>query len=134
VTHILVDPPCSGSGIVNRGDAWTDSNDDFNSRPIDERRINSLGNLQAMMLKRALSSFPNAKRVVYSTCSVHERENEMVVGEALQVASECGFQLIDAFESWKHRGRKTYEFGHLCLRSSSKRDATNGFFVATFAK
>lgn len=115
---------------MNRGDSWLDT-----EPAVDERRINSLGNLQAMMLKRVLSApIPNLRRIVYSTCSIHQRENEAVVHEALETSSEHGFKLVDGLETWKHRGSKEYDFGHLCLRASPKRDSTNGFFVAVFER
>ncbi|XP_064400442.1 28S rRNA (cytosine-C(5))-methyltransferase-like isoform X3 [Halichondria panicea] len=62
VTHILVDPSCSGSGIFSRID--------FDSKKPDMGRLQSLSSFQKRILKHALS-FPSVKKVVYSTCSVH---------------------------------------------------------------
>ena len=42
-----------------------------------EERLSKLASFQSVILKKALS-FPNVKRVVYSTCSIHDIENEMV--------------------------------------------------------
>lgn len=66
--YIVVDPSCSGSGIH------------FNYRK-DNMRIRKLKNFQCMILNHALSF--NPKKVVYSTCSVHNEEGEDVVQEAL---------------------------------------------------
>lgn len=51
-------------------------------------------------------SFPRAERVVYSTCSVHAEENEVVVVKALERsrAEGWGFRLKDALPAWKSRG------------------------------
>ncbi len=88
--------------------------------------------IQAMILKHAMR-LPRLKRVVYSTCSMFEIENEMVIDEVLQVVGN-NFQLVDALPEWKHRGRKDYVFGHKCLRANPEKDLTNGFFVAVFER
>lgn len=49
-----------------------------NDSEKDEARIRKLALLQTKMLCSALQNFPNAKRVVYSTCSLHREENELV--------------------------------------------------------
>lgn len=78
IEYALIDPPCSGSGIANRSLSAMDSVDEEPSSD----RLNSLGNLQAMLLKHALK-LPRLRRCVYSTCSIYERENEAVIDEVL---------------------------------------------------
>lgn len=124
VEYALLDPPCSGSGMVKRLDHLTDDS------KKDLRRLQKLANLQSMMLKHALT-LPNLKRLAYSTCSIHEEENEAVVKEVLDYY-EGKFKLVSALPAWKHRGLKEYEFGKQCLRASPEIDRTNGFFVAIF--
>lgn len=87
-----------------------------------------------MILKHALN-LPNVKRLVYSTCSVHEEENEGVISDVLSdpVISEY-YCLIEPLSSWKHRGIGNYSFSKLCLRADSETDLTNGFFVALFER
>lgn len=85
IEFILLDPSCSGSGIRNRGD---------DPDAVDEKRLARLSSLQIRMVTHALTNFPNVKRVTYSTCSIHQQENEQVVetildqfGEKFQVKS-----------------------------------------------
>ncbi|KHN87047.1 Putative methyltransferase NSUN5 [Toxocara canis] len=129
VRYALVDPPCSGSGMVKRLDRFIDG-----SNNVNERRLRALSNLQAMILKHALK-LPNLRRLVYSTCSIHTQENEAVIEEVLndEHISEA-FQLVHAMPSWTHRGDTKYEFASKCLRASPPTDLTNGFFVAVFKK
>ncbi len=55
-------------------------------------RLDRLANFQEAALRHALR-FPALQRLVYSTCSVHERENEAVVAAVLPEAKELGFRL-----------------------------------------
>lgn len=71
--YILVDPSCSGSGMQNRMSLDPDEKD--------PARLKRLAGLQIKMLSHALQSFPNVKRIVYSTCSLYEEENEQVCKE-----------------------------------------------------
>lgn len=48
----------------------------------DAQRLHSLARLQTALVLHALR-FPAAVRVCYSTCSVHEQENEAVVRAVL---------------------------------------------------
>ncbi|EYC07797.1 hypothetical protein Y032_0069g400 [Ancylostoma ceylanicum] len=128
VKYAIVDPPCSGSGMVKRMDELTGGN-------ADKGRLEKLKNLQAMILKHALK-FPNLQRAVYSTCSIHEEENEQVVDEVLlDTYVRQHFRLASPLlPSWSCRGLDTYEFGSDCLRADPAKTLTNGFFVAMFER
>ncbi|CAB3403933.1 unnamed protein product [Caenorhabditis bovis] len=128
VEYALVDPPCSGSGIVKRLDEITGGN-------AEKERLEKLKNLQAMILKHALK-FPHLKRAVYSTCSVHEEENEQVVDEVLlDTYVRLNFVLKkNVLPAWTHRGLSSYEIGEYCLRADPNVTLTNGFFVAVFER
>jgi putative methyltransferase len=157
VTHLLLDPSCSGSGIVGRDDVpvlqlpedprlskadpistdgkvWGKSapnkrkrqdgserngkfgHHDLESeevpREADFARLDRLANLQTKIIEHAFS-FPAARRITYSTCSIHGQENEAVVLRALSgyVATERGWRVMrwdeqpDGLTRWPHRGR-----------------------------
>ena len=78
-----------------------------------------------------LTVVSNAQRVVYSTCSLFEEENEQVVEFVLQEMGHI-WELHKALPNWKHRGLAKYEVGDSCIRASPTEDETNGFFVARF--
>lgn len=54
---------------------------------------------------------PLLEKVVYSTCSIHQRENEDVVMAVLPHAKEKGFELACPYPSWPHRGLPVFEGG-----------------------
>ncbi|XP_053389636.1 28S rRNA (cytosine-C(5))-methyltransferase-like [Mercenaria mercenaria] len=127
VEYILVDPSCSGSGMVNRQQQFTDEKESCTSE-----RLQQLSKFQISILKHALS-FPHVKKVVYSTCSIHDEENEMVVEEVYSQFCEK-FEIESVMPEWKYRGKKIYKHGSQCLRMSYEDCQTNGFFVASFIK
>ncbi|KAI5306671.1 putative 28S rRNA (cytosine-C(5))-methyltransferase, partial [Ascosphaera atra] len=79
----------------------------------DTERLIKLSNLQTRIVEHALS-FPSARRVTYSTCSIHGLENENVVARVLgsEVARRRGWRVLKRSEQpsglreWKHRGVK----------------------------
>ena len=58
----------------------------------EEERIEKLAAFQEAALRHALS-FPALRRLVYSTCSVHRRENEDVIAAVLPAAEKAGVKL-----------------------------------------
>ena len=204
VSAIILDPSCSGSGIVDRGqvmtfklpsvtatssingngkskkrkrreknnvpESVTDDRQDENlvgEQDIEinedntiklEARLRSLAALQTRMLTFAFS-LPNVHKITYSTCSVHDIENEGVVIAALvsQMARSRGWRVmkrdeqVHGIRSWKHRGKFTAcqlaiashgiqdmdadEIAGACIRCEPfTDDGTQGFFVAGFVR
>ncbi|NXQ93206.1 NSUN5 methyltransferase, partial [Sagittarius serpentarius] len=124
VTYILLDPSCSGSGMVNRVPREE-------AAPSAER-LQALAGFQRKVLSHALS-FPALQRLVYSTCSLHQEENEDVVHAVLQERG-LAFRLVDAFPSWPCRGLAAFPGAESCLRASPADTLTHGFFVAVLER
>ena len=191
VRCLLLDPSCSGSGILGRDEplnltlpqrrAKDDStnikkrkrgltNGSFSSmcdageetilieKSSDELRLRlqALSAFQLKLLVHALSFF-DARKVVYSTCSIYAEENEQVVIKGLlsDIAEERGWRIlrraeqVDGLRRWSLRGN--YEACASCIGPSDQLDATEvadacircekgskegtqGFFVAGFVK
>jgi len=121
VKGVLLDPSCSGSGTVFYKDT---------SKPLEE-----LANFQLSVILHAFK-FPNTRRIVYSTCSINQQENEDVVMKALKGQSKSGRQwtLKKIIPDWPRRGLPVFEDSESCLRTSPREDNTLGFFVACFKR
>jgi 25S rRNA (cytosine2278-C5)-methyltransferase len=52
---------------------------------------------------------PSVERVIYSTCSVHQEENEDVIQSVLPLASSLGFELATPYPQWKRRGLPVFD-------------------------
>lgn len=138
VRAIMLDPSCSGSGIVNSPDRWMEDGDDNK----DAKRVQSLSSFQLVALKHAMS-FPNVDKIVYSTCSMHDEENEAVVSKALSEVEKSDdgndWELMApvCLEQWPRRGREggigelTKSQADCLIRCDGlDGDETNGFFVS----
>lgn len=130
VEYVLLDPSCSGSGMLNRFESEV--------RNKDSGRLYKLAGLQHKLLTHAVTSFPNVKRVVYSTCSVYPEENEEVV---LSVLRKVGnFKLVNAGDlldgKWKNfGGENVYPgLGNQVLYARTAEDLSNGFFVCVLER
>ncbi|KAF6126114.1 NOP2/Sun RNA methyltransferase 5 [Phyllostomus discolor] len=97
-----------------------------------KERLRALAAFQQRALCHALT-FPSLQRLVYSTCSVCQEENEDVVRDALQQSSGT-FRLTPVLPSWPHRGLNTFPGAEHCLRASPKTTLTGGFFIAVLER
>jgi 25S rRNA (cytosine2278-C5)-methyltransferase len=110
-------------------------------------RLEALSSFQMTLLLHAFT-FPAARRVTYSTCSIHAEENENVVVKALQsdVAVRRGWRIlkreqqVQGMRKWPVRGNikaadGNEEVADACIRSY-KDDGRGvmGFFVAGFVR
>ncbi|XP_055690601.1 28S rRNA (cytosine-C(5))-methyltransferase [Lutzomyia longipalpis] len=124
IEYILLDPSCSGSGVIFQ--IQTRERTEYN-----EDRIGKLSRLQLKLLCHAMKTFPAVKRIVYSTCSMNVQENEMVVQQALKQFKN--FKLKSPLEQlkgeWKSFG-SLKKIGKKCIYAVPEVDATNGFFIA----
>ncbi|XP_008846591.1 probable 28S rRNA (cytosine-C(5))-methyltransferase isoform X1 [Nannospalax galili] len=126
VQYILLDPSCSGSGMLSR-----QLEEQGGCTPSKER-LHALAGFQQRALCHALT-FPSLQRLVYSTCSLCQEENEDVVSKALQQSSGA-FRLVPVLPSWPHRGLSTFPGAEHCLRASPETTFTCGFFIAVFER
>eukprot|EP00116_Pleurobrachia_bachei_P006093 sb/3466355/ len=117
VTHILLDPSCSGSGMVTE-------NLVTQFKPVNQNRVDELATLQRTLLSHALT-FPALHRIVYSTCSLYEKENEAVIRTTLEGNSD--WEVVPVIPDWARRGQGDGMSG--CVRCLPE-DNTNGFFLA----
>ncbi|KAI9660681.1 MAG: hypothetical protein M1821_010033 [Bathelium mastoideum] len=111
-------------------------------------RLAALSAFQTRLLTHAFR-FPSARRIVYSTCSVHCEENEAVVARALDsdIARSRGWRVLRREEQvvgmreWRRRGLKGDggEWGEEVVQGSVRcekgtAEGTMGFFVCGFVR
>lgn len=119
--RILLDPPCSDLGtLASRPDArWR------KSAELCER----LATLQRRLLVRAARALAPGGTLVYSTCTISARENELVAGELTRYAPELEPERLGA-EHPRLASRRDERF----LQLLPERDRTSGFFIARYRR
>ncbi|KAE9379162.1 S-adenosyl-L-methionine-dependent methyltransferase [Stipitochalara longipes BDJ] len=196
VGALLLDPSCSGSGIIGRDDMpelhlpaikqassntskpqrkgskvsepmsetrkrKREHHDDgldvmvdddgevtaINSEDELKARIEALSKFQLELLLHAFK-FPSARKITYSTCSIHTGENELVVQKALEhpIAKERGWRILKrenqvrGMQEWPVRGSMEACYGNevlaeACIRANKDDEhCTMGFFLAGFTR
>lgn len=121
-----------------------------------QARISALASFQLTLLLRAFT-FPAAKRITYSTCSIYAGENEHVVIKALNsdIARQRGWKIlkrqdqVSGMREWDVRGsveacegfegcagEQAKEIAEACVRAYNVDDGRGvmGFFVAGFVR
>ena len=195
VGALLLDPSCSGSGIVGRddmpplhlpvlegsgaaasktpkkGSKRPDKSKETRKRKREEdedlimvdddgvvtsvdtgdelkTRLAALSAFQLDLLLHAFK-FPAARKITYSTCSVHSEENESVVQLALasDIAKQHGWRILKradqvrGMREWPVRGsaeacgEEDTELAEECIRANKGDEhGTMGFFLAGFVR
>ncbi|KAI9681103.1 MAG: hypothetical protein M1817_002385 [Caeruleum heppii] len=191
VGALLLDPSCSGSGIIGRDDTWkltlpeaplpqvvtqkskhgkratrisidvpepltpAEKNVPEENPPSNafRERLTALSSFQLKLLLHAFR-FPSAHKITYSTCSIHEQENEQVVVKALQssLAQQLGWRIlhrggqVPGMRTWNTRGdvrccgrlmtgaEEAKKLAEACIRCNKDEDGMMGFFVAAFVR
>jgi tRNA (cytosine40_48-C5)-methyltransferase len=132
--HVLLDPPCSGTGVLRGGDprSWAHLTEDYDGY------IASRARLQMSLAEALVPLVPAGGSLIYSTCSIDPRENEAVVSHMLTRFTD--FSLVN-LASWRARFQdsspglttfrdQTFAPGmDACLRIDPGAE-TEGFFVA----
>ena len=115
---ILVDAPCSGTGTIRHNPEirWS----------LEPGDITELATKQKKILSNTASLLKKGGRLIYSTCSLEEEENEMVVAEFLRENSE--------FEITGTNAPRELITGRGFVRTFPQRDNTDGFFAAVLKK
>jgi putative methyltransferase len=133
-THVLIDPSCSGSGLVATYSLGETPELGEAEHEMVQETVASLAREQQALILHAMS-LTKAKVIAYSTCSVHRTENEDVVLAVL--AERSDWHLVQAVPQWPHRGLDLPEFADIkskVCRADFEKDGTNGFFVARFER
>ncbi|CAG4907809.1 unnamed protein product [Colias eurytheme] len=127
VEYIILDPSCSGSGMQLSVHNY-----------VEDVRLARLTSLQEKFLKHAMNSFPKAKKIVYSTCSIFPEENERVISNVVK-SSRAKWKVLNVKdllkEQWNNYGSGMYgEMGTRCLYARPESDITTGFFLAVLER
>jgi len=126
---IMLDAPCTGSGIVRKDPSRK------SSRTIED--INFMSSLQKGLLEKAVSSIKREGKILYATCSLEPEENEMVINWAIDslpvklLPLDKGV-MSPAFTS--PFGKKLNDEIALCGRIHPHVADSNGMFMALIKK
>ena len=130
--RVLADVPCSGTGTLSR-------NPEIKWRLM-PKDLPDLQARQIAILKSAMARVSRRGRVVYSTCSLEQEENEDVIERAL--AEDSSFRVVDCggeLAKLKEQGELIWDEISTLTRGSSLRTLPgvhpcDGFFATILEK
>ncbi|TMI20348.1 RsmB/NOP family class I SAM-dependent RNA methyltransferase [Candidatus Bathyarchaeota archaeon] len=114
---VIVDPPCTGTGILDRNPRmkWH----------LSPKLVQKFSLLQSRMLEESSRYARPGGRVLYCTCSLTLEENELVLSKFL--SAHADFETRSILEDFGSPGLKGQDN---CRRFYPHRDRTAGYFIA----
>lgn len=122
--RVLVDAPCGGSGALRRNPEarWRDN----------ANRLAELPRLQESLVLRAFEFCAVGGRVIYSTCSIFNAENESVV-EKVVAKTGCGIVPLKLIFGKSLAARVESPCGRF-MKLLPHKHGTDGFFAAVLRR
>lgn len=121
--QILLDSPCSGSGTLDLNDKNLDKN-------FTEKLVNNCTRFQYSLLKKAIKVLKTGSDMVYSTCSILQKENEDILNKILKEEKNIKIVPIE-FRDEKIKLLPVKIPGTLCVMPD---ELYEGFFIAKLVK
>ena len=126
--RILLDAPCTGSGIIRK-----DQTRKYSRTEVD---VIKLSKIQKQLLMSGIRMLAQGGKIVYSTCSLEPEENEMVISSVLSEFNDL--KLLDPLldDHW-HNGLYGWRNISKELRKSKRIfpfDGREGFFIAVLCR
>lgn len=131
--RILLDAPCSGSGVIRKSPGTI--------KTYNPKKLKGIQNLQLKLMQRAFELLKTGGIMTYSTCSMDPEENELCVQKfleknpsaSLEMAKLPGIILNNKLTSFQ--GEKiSKEITEKTIRIWPQDNDTNGFYVAKISK
>jgi len=116
---VLLDPPCSGTGIIDR-------NPQMKWR-LTQESVTRYSQLQTRMLEEAYRLLSPTGRILYSTCSMTLEENEQVISAFVEAHPEMETRTLPLDSNLGSPGMNG--LGN-CRRFYPYLDKTAGYFIA----
>lgn len=121
--QILLDSPCSGSGTLDLNDKNLDKN-------FTEKLVDNCTRFQYSLLKKAIKVLKPGSDIVYSTCSILQKENEDILNKILKEEKNIKIVPIE-FKDEKIKLLPVKIPGTLCVMPD---ELYEGFFIAKLVK
>ncbi|MBX9688528.1 MAG: methyltransferase domain-containing protein, partial [Candidatus Obscuribacterales bacterium] len=132
---VLVDAPCSGTGVINRRSDLRQHRE--------EMHIESLVEIQKALIENAAGMLKEGGVLIYSSCSIEAEENEEIVlwfksrHPEFRLDNLSKFFNPELLQSWSEEAHwaessKQLESGYIQLLPS--RHGCSGFFISRFVR
>lgn len=121
---VLIDAPCSGLGLIRKKPEirWT----------VEAKDINELQLIQRDILNCASSYVKRDGKLVYSTCTITEEENEEIIKEFLDKNKDFQLESICNYLPFKEKMIDSCKLGYIKLYPNIH--GTDGFFIAKLSR